>query len=79
MYCAAKEGPIHGVVSAAQQQKQQELLRSVVQEASLISSIVATKEPPKEAPSEFEFIADPPSISAYDLDVVRQSAIRGHW
>lgn len=47
-------------VSQQQQLKQQELLRAAVQEATV----------PKEAPSEFEFIADPPSISAFDLDVV---------
>lgn len=29
---------------------------------------------PKEAPPEFEFIADPPSISAFDLDVVKLTA-----
>ena len=29
---------------------------------------------PKEPPPEFEFIADPPSISAFDLDVVKQTA-----
>lgn len=29
---------------------------------------------PKEPPPEFEFIADPPSISAFDLDVVKLTA-----
>lgn len=29
---------------------------------------------PKEPPTEFEFIADPPSISAFDLDVVKLTA-----
>ena len=47
-------------VSIQQQQKQQELLRSAVQEITV----------PKEPPPEFEFVADPPSISAFDLDVV---------
>lgn len=47
-------------VSQAQQQKQQELLRSAVLEATA----------PKEPPPDYEFIADPPSISAFDLDVV---------
>ncbi|MCL4130259.1 UNVERIFIED_CONTAM: hypothetical protein GTU68_044559, partial [Idotea baltica] len=51
-------------VSQQQQLKQQELLRAAVQESSV----------PKEAPTEFEFIADPPSISAFDLDVVRLTA-----
>lgn len=43
-----------------QQLKQQELLRSAVLEATA----------PKEPPPDYEFIADPPSISAFDLDVV---------
>lgn len=29
---------------------------------------------PKEPPPEYEFIADPPSISAFDLDVVKLTA-----
>ncbi|XP_078679823.1 splicing factor 3A subunit 1-like [Branchiostoma floridae x Branchiostoma belcheri] len=29
---------------------------------------------PKEPPAEFEFVADPPSISAYDLDIVKLTA-----
>ncbi|KAB7496266.1 Splicing factor 3A subunit 1 [Armadillidium nasatum] len=51
-------------VSQQQQLKQQELLRAAVQESLA----------PKEAPSEFEFVADPPSISAFDLDVVKLTA-----
>ncbi|XP_064080523.1 splicing factor 3A subunit 1-like [Macrobrachium nipponense] len=51
-------------VSQTQQQKQQELLRSAVLEATT----------PKEPPPDYEFIADPPSISAFDLDVVRLTA-----
>lgn len=43
-------------VTPAAQQRQQELLRAAVDPP-----------PPKEAPPEFEFIADPPSISALDL------------
>lgn len=35
---------------------------------------LAIKEVPKEPPPEFEFIADPPSISAADLDVVKLTA-----
>ncbi|XP_071528382.1 splicing factor 3A subunit 1 [Panulirus ornatus] len=50
--------------SQVQQQKQQELLRSAVLEATA----------PKEPPPDYEFIADPPSISAFDLDVVRLTA-----
>lgn len=44
-------------VSTATQLKQQELLKQV-QEAIFV---------PKDPPEEFEFIADPPSISALDL------------
>lgn len=46
-------------VSTATQLKQQELLKQV-QEAIFV---------PKDPPEEFEFIADPPSISALDLCV----------
>lgn len=53
--------PPQQTVSQVQQLKQQELLRSAVLEATA----------PKEPPPDFEFIADPPSISAFDLDVVR--------
>ncbi|XP_044755983.1 splicing factor 3A subunit 1 [Coccinella septempunctata] len=50
-------------VSAAAQQKQQEILRQIEQPFV-----------PKEPPQEFEFIADPPSISALDLDIVKLTA-----
>lgn len=43
-------------VTPAAQQKQQEILKQVEQPFI-----------PKDPPSEFEFIADPPSISALDL------------
>lgn len=43
-------------VTPAAQQKQQEILKQVEQPFV-----------PKDPPSEFEFIADPPSISALDL------------
>lgn len=43
-------------VTAAAQQKQQEILKQVEQPFI-----------PREPPTEFEFIADPPSISALDL------------
>lgn len=38
-------------------QKQQELLKQVIEQQFV----------PKEPPSDFEFLADPPSISALDL------------
>lgn len=50
-------------VSASAQQKQQEILKQVEQPFV-----------PKDPPSEFEFIADPPSISALDLDIVKLTA-----
>lgn len=50
--------------SVAAQQKQQELLKAVREEQFV----------PKDPPSEFEFIADPPSISALDLDIVKLTA-----
>ncbi|KAI4458222.1 spliceosome associated protein [Holotrichia oblita] len=50
-------------VTAAAQQKQQEILKAVEQPFI-----------PKDPPSEFEFIADPPSISALDLDIVKLTA-----
>lgn len=56
--------PQQQTVSQVQQLKQQELLRSAVLEATA----------PKEPPPDYEFIADPPSISAFDLDVVRLTA-----
>ena len=45
--------------------KQSELLKSVRKEETIV---------PKEPPAEFEFLADPPSISAFDLDVVKLTA-----
>ncbi|XP_012286229.1 splicing factor 3A subunit 1 [Orussus abietinus] len=50
-------------VTLAAQQKQQEILKQVEQPFV-----------PKDPPTEFEFIADPPSISALDLDIVKLTA-----
>ncbi|CAH1990541.1 unnamed protein product [Acanthoscelides obtectus] len=50
-------------VTPAAQQKQQEILKQVEQPFV-----------PKDPPPEFEFIADPPSISALDLDIVKLTA-----
>uniref|UniRef100_A0A8C5DUX0 Splicing factor 3A subunit 1 n=1 Tax=Gouania willdenowi TaxID=441366 RepID=A0A8C5DUX0_GOUWI len=53
------------VMQQAMQQSQQLPQKvQVIQEAII----------PKEPPPEFEFIADPPSISAFDLDVVKLTA-----
>ena len=47
-------------------QRQSDLLKQVQKEQE--------PPPPTEAPVDFEFIADPPSISAFDLDVVKLTA-----
>lgn len=48
------------------QQKQQEILKQVqLDQQSFV---------PRDAPAESEFIADPPSISALDLDIVKLTA-----
>ncbi|KAL2092153.1 hypothetical protein ACEWY4_011951 [Coilia grayii] len=52
----------------AMQQSSQQLPQKV--QAQVIQETVVPKEPPPE----FEFIADPPSISAFDLDVVKLTA-----
>lgn len=50
---------VHKSVTTTTQLKQQELLKQAqTQEQPFV---------PKDPPSEFEFIADPPSISALDL------------
>ena len=50
----------------AMKQRQSELLKQAQKEQE--------PPPPKEPPADFEFIADPPSISAFDLDVVKLTA-----
>lgn len=50
-------------VTPSAQQKQQEILKQVEQPFV-----------PKDPPQDFEFIADPPSISALDLDIVKLTA-----
>uniref|UniRef100_A0A182P2N1 Splicing factor 3A subunit 1 n=1 Tax=Anopheles epiroticus TaxID=199890 RepID=A0A182P2N1_9DIPT len=56
--------PPKAQVPNATQQKQQELLKAVTEQQFV----------PKDPPPEFEFIADPPSISALDLDIVKLTA-----
>ncbi|XP_017470351.1 PREDICTED: splicing factor 3A subunit 1 isoform X2 [Rhagoletis zephyria] len=51
-------------VTSAAQQKQQELLKQVSEQQFV----------PRDPPTDFEFIADPPSISALDLDIVKLTA-----
>ncbi|XP_067623072.1 splicing factor 3A subunit 1 [Eurosta solidaginis] len=50
--------------NSSAQQKQQELLKQVIEQQFV----------PKDPPADFEFIADPPSISALDLDIVKLTA-----
>uniref|UniRef100_A0A8C3G7T3 Splicing factor 3a, subunit 1 n=1 Tax=Cyclopterus lumpus TaxID=8103 RepID=A0A8C3G7T3_CYCLU len=52
------------VMQQAMLQSQQKVQSQVIQETVV----------PKEPPAEYEFIADPPSISAFDLDVVKLTA-----
>ena len=47
-------------------QRQSDLLKQVQKETE--------PPPPKDPPPDFEFVADPPSISAFDLDVVKLTA-----
>ncbi|CAG7835959.1 unnamed protein product [Allacma fusca] len=55
--------PPQQVIDEAKKKKQSELLKQVEQPFV-----------PKDPPAEFEFVADPPSISAHDLDVVKLTA-----
>ncbi|TTQ23541.1 Splicing factor 3A subunit 1 [Bagarius yarrelli] len=67
-----KEGkgqePSAAVPKVMQQQSMQQLPQKV--QAQVIHETIVPKEPPPE----FEFMADPPSISAFDLDVVKLTA-----
>ncbi|XP_059485983.1 splicing factor 3A subunit 1 isoform X2 [Neocloeon triangulifer] len=56
-------GGIQKPLLASAQQKQLEILKQVEQPFI-----------PREPPAEFEFVADPPSISALDLDIVKLTA-----
>ncbi|KAI7797556.1 putative splicing factor 3A subunit 1, partial [Triplophysa rosa] len=60
--------PSAAVPKVMQQQASQQLPQKV--QAQVIHESVIPKEPPLE----FEFMADPPSISAFDLDVVKLTA-----
>ncbi|XP_006010684.1 splicing factor 3A subunit 1 [Latimeria chalumnae] len=68
-----KEGkaqePSAAVPKVMQQQAPQQQLPQKVQAQVIQETIV-----PKDPPPEYEFIADPPSISAFDLDVVKLTA-----
>lgn len=62
---AVEKGPKAPAESV--QKKQSELLKAIQHKKD---EVVVPKEPPPE----FEFLADPPSISAFDLDVVKLTA-----
>ena len=57
----ADDKPTKSAPAESVAKKQSELLQSVTKQKKEEAPI------PKEAPPEFEFIADPPSISAFDL------------
>ncbi|XP_073527548.1 splicing factor 3A subunit 1 isoform X1 [Phyllobates terribilis] len=68
-----KEGkaqePSAAIPKVMQQQQSIQQLPQKVQAQVVQETII-----PKEPPPEFEFVADPPSISAFDLDVVKLTA-----
>uniref|UniRef100_G3PDS4 Splicing factor 3A subunit 1 n=1 Tax=Gasterosteus aculeatus aculeatus TaxID=481459 RepID=G3PDS4_GASAC len=66
-----KEGKGQEPSAAVPKVMQQAMLQSQLsQKVQVIQEAVVPKEPPPE----YEFIADPPSISAFDLDVVKLTA-----
>jgi len=62
---AGGEG-VKATATDAMKQRQSELLKQAQKEQE--------PPPPKDPPADFEFTADPPSISAFDLDVVKLTA-----
>lgn len=62
----ALEGPPGETKIEKVKQRQSDLLKQVQKEQE--------PPPPKDPPADFEFVADPPSISAFDLDVVKLTA-----
>ncbi|XP_062398240.1 splicing factor 3A subunit 1 [Sardina pilchardus] len=71
-----KEGkaqePSAAVPKVMQQQAMQQSSQQLPQKVQ--AQVIQESVVPKEPPPEFEFIADPPSISAFDLDVVKLTA-----
>ena len=61
--------PVSSQQSEAVKQRQSDILKSVVKDSHKADEVVL-----KDPPVDFEFIADPPSISAFDLDVVKLTA-----
>ncbi len=62
----AEKAAASSAATEAMKQRQSELLKQAQKEKE--------PPPPKEPPPEFEFVSDPPSISAFDLDVVKLTA-----
>lgn len=67
-----KEGKAQEPSAAIPKVMQQQQLQQLPQKVQ--SQVIQETVIPKEPPPEFEFIADPPSISAFDLDVVKLTA-----
>ncbi|KAJ4922248.1 hypothetical protein JOQ06_019502 [Pogonophryne albipinna] len=65
-----KEGKGQEPSAAVPKVMQQAMLQAQLPQKAVIQETVVPKEPPPE----YEFIADPPSISAFDLDVVKLTA-----
>ncbi|XP_061907122.1 splicing factor 3A subunit 1 [Entelurus aequoreus] len=65
-----KEGKAQEPSAAVPKVMQQAMLQT----QQLPQKVQAIQEIPKEPPPEYEFLADPPSIAAFDLDVVKLTA-----
>uniref|UniRef100_A0A8C7YK44 Splicing factor 3a, subunit 1 n=1 Tax=Oryzias sinensis TaxID=183150 RepID=A0A8C7YK44_9TELE len=69
-----KEGKAQEPSAAVPKVMQQAMQQSQQLPQKVQSQVIQETVVPKEPPPEFEFIADPPSISAFDLDVVKLTA-----
>ncbi|KAM4745010.1 splicing factor 3A subunit 1 isoform 1-T1 [Anableps anableps] len=70
-----KEGKAQEPSAAVPKVMQQQAMQQSQQLPQKVQSqVIQETVVPKEPPPEFEFIADPPSISAFDLDVVKLTA-----
>ena len=66
--------PPSGVISSAGSQQKQQQLSTASKTAKQLELLMDTPIIPREPPPEFEFMEEPPSISALDLDIVRLTA-----
>ncbi|XP_075895194.1 splicing factor 3A subunit 1 isoform X1 [Nelusetta ayraudi] len=69
-----KEGKAQEPSAAVPKVMQQTMQQTQQLPQKVQSQVIQETIVPKEPPPEFEFIADPPSISAFDLDVVKLTA-----